>query len=326
MNNGDEQFANDTQKGFLQVLIGDGSPLMGFVGLCLILSGGFALFLAATGQLLPHDVAFLGMTGDQLCRFAGCHILHFMFHDRVAFGGALIAVGTLYLWAAEFPLRQGRAWAWWLFVVSGTIGFASFLAYLGYGYLDVWHAAATLLLLPIFAVGLTKSYSHLREPKHLNALFKPAAFSWKSRAGIGRICLLLTAAGMIFGGLTIVVVGMTAVFVPQDLTYMNLTADDLNSISPRLVPLIAHDRAGFGGVLATTGTAVWFCALCGTASRSLWQALCIAGTVGFATAIGIHPLVGYNNLTHLAPAILGFAIFASGLILSYEPMMKARER
>ena len=306
-------------------MIGDGIPLLAFVGLSLILSGGFALFLSATGQLLPHDVAFLGMTADQLCRFADCRIVHFMFHDRTAFGGALIAVGTLYLWAAEFPLRQGQAWAWWLFVVSGTIGFASFLAYLGYGYLDVWHAAATLALLPIFAVGLTKSFSRLREPKHIKTLFKAADFSWKSRAGIGRICLLLTAAGMVFGGLTIVVVGMTAVFVPQDLTYMNLTVNDLNRISPRLVPLIAHDRAGFGGVLATTGIAVWFCALCGEDSRSLWQALCVAGTIGFATAIGVHQLVGYNNLTHLAPAFLGVIFFSGGLILSYQPMMKARQ-
>lgn len=322
-NDGDNLFTNDAQTGFFQVLIGDGSPLLAFVGLSLILSGGFALFLSATGQLLPHDVAFLGMTADQLCAFAGCHIVHFMFHDRTAFGGALIAVGTLYLWTANFPLRHGRAWAWWLFALSGTIGFASFLAYLGYGYLDVWHAAATMLLLPLFAVGLTKSYFHLNEPKHFKTLFKPAAFSWKSGAGVGRICLLLTAAGMIFGGLTIAVVGMTSVFVPQDLTYMNLTVDDLNRISPRLVPLIAHDRAGFGGALATTGIAVWFCALCGAPSRSLWQALCVAGMVGFATAIGVHPLIGYNNLTHLAPAFLGVAMFASGLILSYKPMMKA---
>jgi len=30
----------------------------------LVLSGGFALFLAATRQLLPHDVAYLGVVAS----------------------------------------------------------------------------------------------------------------------------------------------------------------------------------------------------------------------------------------------------------------------
>jgi hypothetical protein len=45
--------------------------------------------------------------------------------------------------------------------------------------------------------------------------------------------------------------------------------------------------------------------------------------IGFAAAIGVHPIVGYNNLFHLAPAIIGAAMFLVGLFLSYEPMMKA---
>ena len=68
-----------------------------------------------------------------------------MFHDRVAFGGALVSIGALHMWLAEFPLRNREAWAWWLFVISGLSGFGSFLAYLGYGYLDTWDGVATLL-------------------------------------------------------------------------------------------------------------------------------------------------------------------------------------
>ena len=49
------------------------------------------------------------MTAEQLCALHGCRIVHFMFHDRGAFGGSLIAIGTLYLWLAAFPLRQRRA-------------------------------------------------------------------------------------------------------------------------------------------------------------------------------------------------------------------------
>ena len=37
-----------------------------------------------------------------------------MIHDRLSFGGALVALGLVYGWLVEFPLRQRRAWAWWL--------------------------------------------------------------------------------------------------------------------------------------------------------------------------------------------------------------------
>lgn len=312
----------ENERGFLQALIGDGTPLLALVGLLLVLSGGFALFLAVTNQLLPHDIQFLGITENELCRVADCRVLHFMFHDRAAFGGALISIGVLYLWLAEFPLKQGEAWAWWVFAISGSLGFISFLAYLGYGYLDLWHATATVLLLPVFIAGLGKSYFILNAPKRFSALFKRADFSWKTTAGIGRICLLATAGGMVLGGFVITIVGMTGVFVPEDLMYMNIRVADLNNLNTRLVPLIAHDRAGFGGALATTGIAVLFCVWCARPSRSLWQALFVSGIAGFATAIGVHPVIGYNNLIHLAPAFLGAGIFAAGLIFSFRPMIE----
>jgi MFS family permease len=308
-------------RGIVQALIGDGRPFLIFTGLCLVLSGAFALFISATGHFLPHDVQFLGITADELCAIQQCRIVHFMFHDRVSFGGALIAVGALYMWLAEFPLRRGKAWAWWLFVVTGIIGFGSFLAYLSYGYLDTWHGVATFLLLPFFLIGLLRSYIELPKPAPIRALLRPSvSFSLKSSFGLGRACLLATALGMILGGLTIMTIGMTSVFVPQDLTYMGLAASDLHSINPRLVPLIAHDRAGFGGGIASCGLLVFFCVWCGKPSKSLWQVLCFAGLVGFSTAIGIHPVVGYLSFSHLAPAILGALVFLAGLLLCFKPM------
>jgi len=286
-----------------------------------VLSGGFALFLSATGHFLPHDVLFLGITADQLCALAQCRIVHFMFHDRVSFGGAMIAIGVLYIWLAEFPLRRGEAWAWWLFVVTGVVGFGSFLAYLSYGYLDTWHGAGTLLLLPCFLAGLILSRSRLLKPAPITTLFKPSVpFSLKTTFGVGRACLLATAIGMILGGLTIMTVGMTSVFVPQDLQFMGLQASDIHAVNPRLVPLIAHDRAGFGGGIAASGVAVFFCVWCATPSRNLWQALFLAGMAGFSTAIGIHPIVGYLSLSHLAPAIFGAVVFLVGLLLCFKPM------
>jgi len=317
------QQTTQDQRGFLQALIGDGRPLLIFTGLSLVLSGAFALFLAATGHFLLHDVQFLGMTADELCEIAGCRVVHFMMHDRVAFGGALVAVGSLYMWMAEFPLRYGEAWAWWLFVVTGFVGFGSFLTYLGYGYLDTWHGIATLLLLPCFIVGLARSFPLLKKPATIRSLLKPSVtVPWTSSFGVGRACLPATAAGMITGGATIMVVGMTSVFVPQDLGFMNLLSGDLHTINPQLVPLIAHDRAGFGGAICTCGIAVLFCVWCGVPSRSLWQALCFSGLVGFAAAIGVHPAVGYNDFVHLAPAFVGAFVFVVGLALSFGLMFK----
>lgn len=312
-------FSDD--RGLLEALLGDGRPFLLFTGLCLILSGGFALFLSTVGHFLPHDVQFLGITAEQLCAVAQCRVVHFMFHDRVSFGGALIAIGALYMWLAEFPLRRGEAWAWWLFVVTGVLGFGSFLAYLSYGYLDTWHGTGTLLLLPFFITGLARSYTGLPKPAPFKMLFSPAVpFSLKSPVGLGRACLLATAAGMVAGGLTIMTVGMTSVFVPQDLTFMGLSASELHAINPRLVPLIAHDRAGFGGAIASCGVAVFFCVWCARPQKSLWQILCVAGVVGFATAIGVHPVVGYLSFSHLAPAMLGALVFLAGLLLCFKPM------
>jgi hypothetical protein len=315
---------NSDNRGIFEALIGDGRPLLLFIGLALILSGGFAIFTALTGHFLPQDTEFLGMTSAELCALHQCRIVHFMMHDRVAWGGSLVAVGALYMWLAEFPLRQREGWAWWLFVVTGIVGFGSFLAYFGYGYLDTWHGAATLLLLPVYIGGLARSYFTLRKPDSLRRLFIPSVKPrWSSSSGIGRALLLLTALGMIAGGLTIMFFGMTTVFVPQDLQFMGVVADDLRAINPRLIPLIAHDRAGFGGGIATCGILVFFCLWCGKPSPSLWQVLCLAGIAGFSTAIGIHPFVGYNDFVHLAPAILGALIFSVGIILSFKPMYLA---
>ena len=129
------------------------------------------------------------------------------------------------------------------------------------------------------------------------------------------MCLLLTAIGMMGAGFTIQTIGMTSVFVQSDLTFMGLDRAQLDSINPRLVPLIAHDRAGFGGGVATAGFLLFACVWCGGPSRALWQALLMGGIAGWSTAIGIHPLIGYTDAGHLAPAVTGALIFAGGLAL-----------
>ena len=307
----DATFLMNEDAGFLDALLGDGRSLLIVTALMLLASGGFAIFQAVTGQFLPHDVAYLGMTAQQLCTLHGCRIVHFMIHDRVSFGGVIVGIATMYLWLALVPLRRGESWAWWTLAISGTAGFLSFLAYLGYGYLDTWHGAATLALLPLFVAGLwqTRSLRRERVPR--------------PKLNLGRALLLLSTFGIAAAGLTIMTVGMTSVFVPTDLEYMGVSPAELRHVNPHLIPLIAHDRAGFGGALVSCGLAMFFSVLCARPSRSLWQALAIAGLAGFGTAIGVHPVIGYMTPSHLAPAVAGALLFAVGMALTAVPRRAA---
>jgi hypothetical protein len=85
------------------------------------------------------------MSAADLCAIADCRIVGFMVHDRAAFGGALFAVGVLYIYLVLFPLCQGEAWAWWLLAISAGAGFGSFLANLTL--LTRRHAGTACLLL-----------------------------------------------------------------------------------------------------------------------------------------------------------------------------------
>jgi hypothetical protein len=308
---------DDSEHGLFAALVGDGRPFLSLTGFLLILAGLFAFFLGVSKQFLPHDVAYLGMTPEALCAINECRIVHFMIHDRVSFGGTLVALGTLYLWLAAFPLKRGETWAWWLFALSGALGFASFLLYLGYGYLDTWHGVATLGMLPIYLVGMFRSFQNLDRSNGPATLFRPGApIDWQSTEGRGRILLIATAASIAAGGFVIMMVGITSVFVPQDLTFMQITVEELHAISPRLVPLIAHDRAGFGGGVFCCGVTLFFCLWCSPLTRSLWQATLIAGLAGFGTAVIVHLPIGYTDLFHLTPAVLGALMLLTGLAMT----------
>jgi hypothetical protein len=113
---------------------------------------------------------------------------------------------------------------------------------------------------------------------------------------------------------------MTTVFVPEDLTFMGVTAAQVRETNERLISLIAHDRAGFGGGLLTTGLIVGSCVWFSPMTKALRQALWIAGGAGFGCAIGVHMVVGYTAWTHLGPAVAGAAMFVLGMLTtSVEP-------
>jgi hypothetical protein len=301
------------EHGLLPELIGDGRPLLALTAVMLLVSGAFAIFLSFRREFLPQDVAFLGMTAEALCAVADCRIVRFMFHDRVAFGGTLIAVSTLYLWLGSFPLRQGAVWAWWAFLGSGVLGFGSFLAYLGYGYFDSWHGIASLALLPVFVTGLlaSRSLATIQVTGWLNTEDGRRA---PASMRLGRWGLLATGTGIALAGLVILYLGSTEVFVAEDLGFMGLTREMLDGMNRRLVPLIAHDRAGFGGGLATVGVLLVICGWYAPPRRAFHQAVLIAGSAGFGCTIGTHFVEGYLNRVHLAPAFMGAGLFACSIL------------
>lgn len=310
MRNGDED------RGLVRATVGDGTPLLLLTAASLVLAGSFFIFLAAAGEFLPHDIRYLGMTAADLCSHAQCRITKFMIHDRAAFGGALFCVGVLYGYLI-MPLKNGQAWAWWLFLASGAVGFSSFLAYLSYGYLDTWHGIGTLLLLPVFTAGLVRS-RRLVDPWRgpLTLITAGRLPDRRSLGGLGRAALLLGAGGTAVGGAVIFLIGVTDIFVTTDLEFMGMRPEQFEAISPRLIPLIAHDRAGFGGAVLTTGLTALFCLWCGEMSRALWETMLIGGGVALGTAIATHFLVGYTNTQHLAPVTLAAASMVIGLSLT----------
>ncbi len=298
---------DDRDPGLIRLLVGDGRPLLALNGLALLGSGLFALFLAARGEFLPHDIAYLGQSADQLCGVNQCRVVHFMMHDRAAFGGALAAVGVMYLYLTAGPLAAGERWAWHTLLASGLVGFASFLTYLGTGYLDTWHGVATLFLAPCFAVGMWRTRATLEPAEPVPVRERLAGL------GVGRLMLLGVAGGMTAAGCTIAAYGMTAVFVPEDLVFLATDPAALAALNPRLIPLIAHDRAGFGGALACCGVLLAGVVWHARPTRSLRQALGLCGLLGFGPAVGVHFAVGYTDPFHLAPAVGGAALYAGGL-------------
>jgi hypothetical protein len=293
-------------RSLLDAALDDGRFLIALTGISLILSGVFAVLQSVSGQLLPHDSHAIGMESTSLVRAGNRHLLGFMFHDRVAYGGSILAIGTGYLWLAAFPMKGRAAWVWWALVLSGGTGFLAFLTYLGHGYLDTWHGVATLFLLPVFVTGVWRY-----RPNHL-ALRSVWIQDFKNCGSFckwGRILLGGCSLGLILAGLTIALFGMTTVFVPSDLRFIGLSIESLHKISPMLIPVISHDRAEFGGALCSIGCLLLFMARCAELNRSLIEIIAVMGCTGFASAIGVHFAVGYVDLFHLLPAFVGFSVF-----------------
>jgi hypothetical protein len=288
---------------------------LGFIllGLGMIVGGFLAWLIAATGVVLPYDEAFVGLTRDQLIA-ANARLLSFMAHDRVTLAGTMLSIGVLYTGLTWGGARRGQHWAWAAVCASAVVGFLSFFLFLGFGYFDPLHALVSILLLPFFLVG-----ARWGQPRG-TADYGPPGLGLRNdrawRLGVfGQLCFVLLGVGLAAGGLAIALTGITQVFVPSDLAFMRVEGPFLREISPRLVPLVAHDRAGFGGALFANAVAVLLAALWGFRpdARWLWWTLLLAGLPGFGATIGIHYVVGYTDPLHIAPVWLAALLYLLGL-------------
>lgn len=305
--------------------MGDGRPLLLIIAGALLFAGAFAMFLAATGEFLPQDIHYLGMTADELCSVANCRITDFMIHDRASFGGTLFGLGILYTWLTVFPLSRGEQWAWWTWLISGILGFSTFLAYIGFGYLDTWHGIGTLLMVPVYVAGMVTTRRLCRGPLDVRCILRPGGW-WgrRDRFSLGRILIIAGAAGVAGSGLVILRIGVGNTFVPEDLGFIGRTADQIRAVNPRLVPLLAHDRAGFGGAVMTMGLVTMICLWCSRPSRHLHQAVALAGLASLGSTMVVHVAVGYTNLFHLAPPLAGVACLVLGLALQHPGVSSDR--
>ena len=276
------------------------------LGFGMVLGGCLAWIVAATRVVLPYDEAFVGLSRAELVAVNG-RLLAFLAHDRVTLSGTMIAVGVLYALLAIFPLRGGERWARRAITISASVGFASFFLFLGFGYFDPLHALVTMLLaavLPARAVRAARA----------DAARRGSRSAGSPGAGGGRCCSWRSGVGLLLGGVSLAVIGVTQVFVPEDLAFMGTTRATLDAASPRLVPLIAHDRASLGGALVANGLGVLLAALWGfrPGARWLWWTLFWSGVPGFVAALGTHAAVGYTDAWHLAPALDGAGALRGG--------------
>jgi dihydroorotate dehydrogenase len=273
-----------------------------------------ALLIAATKVVLPYDEAFVGLSREGL-QALNPRLLAFMAHDRISLAGTMVAIGVMYVGLSLHGIRRGLHWAQQAVFISAFTGFVSFFLFLGFGYLDTFHAFVTGALLQLLLLGF-----HARL-----GVYNPGVSpdlrgdrAWRMSLW-GQLLLVIHGFALLAAGAAISFIGVTQVFVHEDLEFMRTTSEALAAANPRLVPLIAHDRATFGGMLLASGWVLLLPSLWGyrRGARWLWWTFLVAGLAAYSAAIGVHYTVGYQSTLHLLPAWGGLTLFLLGLLLSY---------
>ncbi|MEU7647205.1 hypothetical protein [Streptomyces huasconensis] len=291
------------------------------VGLGMTGAGFGAAVITLGPVLLWYDRDYLGMTVHEL-HAANHHLVHFLQHDRITMAGTMVAIGALYTGLAVGGIRRGWPWAREVYLLSGAVGFPTLLYFLATGFVEPLHAATSVVLFPMYVAAVRRA-PHTPRWRPVPEGPEPE----RRRALIGQLLMIVTGAGLFVGGAVISVVGLTGVFVPSDLTFMGISTASLDGVNPRLVPFIAHDRAGFGGALMSAAVAIVLLSAWGWRRGEAWVfwTLAAAAAAGFLPAVVVHGAIHYTDFLHLAPVYFGIALTGTALLLA-RPYLCARTR
>ncbi|CAG9622172.1 Dihydroorotate dehydrogenase (quinone) [Sutcliffiella rhizosphaerae] len=288
-------------------------------GLFILLGGILALLFSLTSIILPYDEFFLGMKKEDIWAFNE-RIMLFMAHDRMTLAGTMISGGIVYMQLAKFGVKQHLKWAKQAIDVAAILGFLGIFAFIGYGYFDWLHLLFWLILLPFYVYGFWKTRSLIGTPTSPN-LYNDRI--WK--IGIyGQLSFVLLGFSFVIGGIIISIIGVSSVFVQTDLQYICMPPEMLESFNANLIPVLAHDRAGFGSALLSVGLLVLMLGLWRyqQGNRWVWWTYLIGGIPAFFAGVYIHFAIGYTTFIHLAPAYFALVLYVTGLLLTYKYLHK----
>lgn len=287
-------------------------------GLSILIGGIIALYFAFTSIILPYDEAFIGLTKAEILQVNPL-ILAFMSHDRMALAGTMISGGIIYIQLARHGIKHGMHWAKITFHRAAIIGFLGIFLFIGFGYFDWLHGLFWLVLLPIY-------YFSYREGKKMTDF--PASSHGKNdrtwKLGLyGQLMFIILGFSIIVGGIVISIIGVTNVFISTDVSFLCMSPQMIDTLSNNLIPVIAHDRAGFGSALVSVGMLVLMISLWGFRKGEswIWNTLAIGALPAFIAGIGTHFYIGYTTFIHLLPVYFLIILYFTGLVLSY-PFLK----
>ncbi|WP_077356721.1 hypothetical protein [Virgibacillus halodenitrificans] len=293
-----------------------------FFGLAILFGGIIAFFFALTRIILPYDEVFLGLTRAELLQ-VNPRILAFMSHDRMALAGTMISGGILYIQLARNGIKANMHWAKIAFHSAAIIGFLGIFLFIGFGYFDWLHGLYWLILLPVYLLSFKEAKQVKGSPASRHGTNDRA---WK--LGLyGQLLFVMLGFFIIIGGIVISTIGVTKVFVDTDLSFICMTPEMLDQINNKLIPVIAHDRAGFGSALVSVGLLVLMLSLWGFRQGAswVWNTIAIGALPAFIAGIGTHLYIGYTDFIHLLPVYFLVLLYVVGLILSY-PILKRKPK
>ncbi|MEH7515707.1 hypothetical protein V7146_23575 [Gottfriedia acidiceleris] len=284
-------------------------------GLFMFIGGLLALFISLTSTLLPYDEHFLTINRHLILQFID-RILPFMSHDRMTLSGTIMSGGILFMSLARNGIKHRFHWAKKATDTSAFVCFLAIFLFIGYGYFDWLHALFWVVLLIPFLLGIFKTRGINRSPESENLTNNSV---WKISL-IGQLFFIILGFSIIIGGCIISFVGVTTTFVKTDLNYLCMTPSQLNAFNQHLIPVISHDRAGFGGGLVSVGLLVLMISLWGFRQNQkwIWWTLVFGSFPAFITAFAVHFMIGYTDFYHLLPPIIASLFLLIGVITSYR--------